>query len=421
MAERFVAFFAEHLPRASCFESFLGVPGVWADRLLLAGFVVAWLLALPLALRAFARLFRGALRPEGSADRDAPASDGGQLAGDALLLLVAYLPLTGLAFGLSDLIIGNHAPPLEVAGYRYFLPHFLLAVPLIGWACTRLAALGGPRAAALLAGPVLVTGLFDLALVDFSFARAGTGFHYVGYNFESASKALIGKKNGLTQQEVVEHAERYPPPFRQQLYVGFGYHHALKATQKTPAPASPDVPAVLAGYPAEFAPELARGVGHYLRELTRYVPDRVPDVRAQLVAWRAAGAPWLDDVVEGFNQHWDFLLESRSGAQLDENEEWRRGMPVELHDAFARGQGRLCGRLLRRGIRSERERVAAVLAALEPARRPAFLAGLGRGLADGGEEPELPRDLAELLPDPAERAATEAAYAAEAARIFGGA
>jgi hypothetical protein len=180
-------FFTVHLPRASASHDLLGIPGDVADALFLAAAAAAGALALPGALRGLLELARGLVGrgalTAGEAERDSEAARA--VVGRAALVLVfAYVPLTAVAFALSDLRMGDHAWPLEAAGYRYFLPTLLFALLLIALTSARL--LRG-NAAARAAGVALLAaafgaGCFDLALVDLGSPRKGAGAHYAGHN-----------------------------------------------------------------------------------------------------------------------------------------------------------------------------------------------------------------------------------------------
>jgi hypothetical protein len=70
-----------------------------------------------------------------------------------------------------------------------------------------------------------------------------------------------------------------------------------------------------------------------------------------------------------------------------------RGLPREIPQGLARGQGFLCGGLLRRGIPSDVRCVSTALHDLPTELHASFWRGLGAGCAEGREEPDLPKSF----------------------------
>jgi hypothetical protein len=395
---RFAQFFTEHLPRAAAAHDFAGIPGGVAEGLFLAAFLAAAALSLPHALRGLAELLRGVL------GAGALARGPGALGRAILVPLYLYLPLTALAYALSDLRMGDHAWPLESAGYRYFLVHFLFAILLVALTAARLWQRGGAARAlgAVLAAAALLPGLFDLALVDLGTETAGAGARYAGYNVKQTARTLFlnQKQSGLADAELVRIAESYPPPFREQVYFGLGFYEPyLMKLHGYPPELEPS--AVLAGYPRERLPDLARGIGALMRHRETAPAELPPEVWQALERYAAEGEPLAELVAEGLATSWSVLLASDTGPHLEASlallEKLRARVPA-LSPAAARGLGLAAGRLARREIPVEERRIEHVFARLAADDVEPFLFGLGMGLADGGETPAIPERATAWVP-----------------------
>jgi hypothetical protein len=386
-AGRLGEFFTIHLPRAGQFPDWLGIPGAVPGYLFTAAFVLAYALALPETLRAVVELVRGALGA-GAVRADGNAA----VPRAALPLLTLYLPLTAVAYALSNLKMGDHAGS---AGYRYFLPHFLFSILLIAVVAGRRR---GAWRAALLAAAFL-PGLFTLELIDPSFSHAGNGADYDGYNMKQNARVLLNTHNAYTHEEVVRLAESYPPVFRERVYYGLGFYEAFKrpptGERQGALAGDLELSGLIDGYPEERRPDLARGVGTWL--WWPHGPDQgplTPERWALLARWYAEGDPYALLAAEGLVAKWGPLLEGELAAHLELNlgavSRSHAEQPLPLAAAVARGFGLDCGRLLRRGIRAEIEAVDAARMRLPGDTAGDFYVGLGMGLADGGERPALP-------------------------------
>ena len=189
VATRWVEFFTVHLPDSMTFPRFAGLPGSVAGTVFLALFGVSLAAVAPECARATARLVRGAF---GRGARKPTSGGLGDLQSFVLVPLVLYLPLTALAYGLSDLRMGGYQPPLEDGGYRYYLPTLTFACMLIGVVTARWLARPQRRAAGrLLVLGALACAAFDLALVEPSLERAGRGGHYEGHYTKQVSRLLF--------------------------------------------------------------------------------------------------------------------------------------------------------------------------------------------------------------------------------------
>jgi hypothetical protein len=408
-AGRLGDFFALHLPKAGSFPDFLGIPGAVAEGVFLACFVVAYAVLLPDAVRGIFELMRGALGRGAIAEGDANAVVGRA----ALTPLFLFLPLTAVAFGLADFQMAEHAWPIKFAGFRYFLPHFLFAILLIPIAAERLRVL---RFALPVAA--LFTGLFSLALIDWSFSTPNLGAHYDGYNMRQNARLLLLPRNGLATiverpegkflerdlPEILRYSDSFPRPFRQRVYFGHGYNEAFAHTYVSGRPWTElDLTQLLAPYPEHDRVEVARGMGTLLRH-KQYEAGRISEeswaLLKRLVQERA---PHAAQVAEGVCTWWSPVLEYRQSAHVEENLRLVHASHAtklpEVAQAVARGYGWDSGHFVRRGIASEEERIVASLERLPPSSVEPFYFGLGMGLADGGEKGHIPESVASWVPE----------------------
>src|SRR5262249_26548910 len=113
--------FAVSLPRAPKFPDFGTLDSATLGWVLTAALAVAWLACLPFAVRGIASLARVAGAPD-------PAGERARVDRSKLVPMVLYLPLSALAFGISNLRIDRYEGPLGFSGYRYYLPWFLFGM-----------------------------------------------------------------------------------------------------------------------------------------------------------------------------------------------------------------------------------------------------------------------------------------------------
>jgi hypothetical protein len=390
--ERFADFFTLYLPQAGTFPDFLGIPGAVAEYVFLACFVVAYAMLLPDAARGALELVRGALGA-GAVERE------GAVGRATLLPLVLFLPLTAIAFGLADFRMADHAWPERFAGFRYFLPHFLFAILLIAIAAQRV-----KLARVALPGAALFSGLFSLALIDWSGSTPNVGARYAGYNMQQNARLLLLPKNGPPAlPERIRLSETFPKPFRERIYSGHGYHELFVHTLVDRGTfAEFDLRAALAPYPREHWADVARGVGMRIRH-AQYEAGRVSEESwALLVRLVVEDAPHAEQVAEGLCTWWSPVLEFRQSAHVEENMRLVHAShatkrPVVAR-AVARGYGWDSGHYLRRGIASEEARIVASLERMPPSSIAPFYYGLGMGFADGGEVEDFPAGIVAWVP-----------------------
>jgi hypothetical protein len=377
---RIGSFFSTHLPAASTYPSFLGIPGRAADIAFLVITVLALAITLPIALRAAVEFARRCLRApdEGGVDRQRAL----------VFCLWFYLPLTALAFALSNLKMGGYQPPIEAGGYRYFLPHFVFVICLIAIASDALARKAHRIASVALAAAPIALGAFDLSMVDFTFANTNVGAHYEGHRFPQVARALMTPKLALTPEQIVAHAESFEPLLRSRVYFGLGYYTAFKlvfARNAQPV----ELTTLLAAFPAERRIDVARGIGALFRDPSRQKPESQAADRQRLLAWLQAREPYVEQVAEGLESEWNPIVVTRTQAALDAALGVLAAAPPELATAQARGFGVVCGRLLARDIDSERALITASFERVPQALRDVAFDGLGAGLLDGTESPRV--------------------------------
>lgn len=383
-------FLTVDMPASSVFEPFLGMPAAVAGGLFLACFLVAYVVCAKNALRGLGVLLLGVWK--------APPSDLAQRSERIKLVpLVLYLPLAALAFGLSNLRIGGHAPPLVVAGYRYFLPHLLFAILMIAISADRAIAEGGlVRAGGVaLCGAALFAGTFNLAIVDWSFSRPNLGRYYPGYNLAAVGRALIASRNALSRAEILAHIESFPPVLRHRVAASIGFNlGTLQIERSREAAQQPgadpgwrlDLAALLEGYPRDLSVDLARGAGVALRFTSAIGAQGSPEIERLLIAVMQDEPPLGPCVAEGLCMTAVAPpLESKSRGILLADKVLRDTIAAPLRPSIVRGAGLLCGRLLARGIPSE---MSSIREWIDEARGERdFFVGLGFGLADGNDTP----------------------------------
>ncbi len=398
--ERMRQYLVDWMPQSSTYpDGFLLGGHAWG-WLLFVALAAAWLGALPAALRACVRLVRGLGARAGEREAEiARARDW------PLVLFVGYLPLSALAFGVSNFRIGGHSGVLEYGSYRYYLPWFLygllcLAV-LAGRAWTARSRLRVPLAC--LAGCVLVPGLSNLELIDWSGRYAGVGLRYEGYDLSKSARGLLSARNALTHEQQVGYLERFPEPLGAGVARALGFNLGVLAVEdgrrhEGSETWSFDLRSFCAGWPAPVQRAPARGAGTGVRFLhasgdptplfalvqrTLERPDAGdPEQIAAFCEGLAAGNPALPLAQQ--TEELTAATNGLIGAALE------RQLSPQLVQGLARGQGFVCGRLLRRGIPTDLESVARRRDELPASCRAAFHLGLGAGCALGGEQPEGP-------------------------------
>ena len=344
----------------------------------------------------------------------------------ALLPFVLYLPLSAVAFGLSNLVVYELQGPLRFSAFRYFLPVLLFGIVALSVVCARGVERGGPARAGAVAlyAAAFLPGLSNLRIVDWSFSRTGLGSKYDGYDLSKLARTLLAPKNHLAQEEITRYLGTFPGPLRARVARALGFNlavgqvlrdgHGLDAVRQGRI----DLDALVAAYDAADREELARGAGIGARFLKISERAELEDLLALLARSRDGATPATAPLVPAFLEgpamtNPSLPLASAVPGVLGETGglilRARDAGEVGLAASLARGDGILCGALLRRGIAGDRRSVEAALGNVPPELLVEFYRGLGRGCAEAGDEPALPDGLAV----PAEvRAAFESGFSA---------
>ncbi len=329
----------------------------------------------------------------------------------ALLPFVLYLPLSALAFGLSNLVVYELQGPLRFSAFRYFLPVMLFGIVALSVVCARGLERGGPSRAGAFAlyAAAFLPGLANLGIVDWSFSSTGLGSKYDGYDLSKLARTLLAPKNHLGQEEISRYLGTFPGPLRARVARALGFNlavgqvlrdgHGLDAVRRGRI----DLDALVAPYDDADREEVARGAGIGARFLKISERAEIDDLLALLARSRAGATPAVAPLVPAFLEgpamtNPSLPLASAVAGVLGESGgsilRARDGGENEIAAGLARGDGILCGALLKRGIASDRRSVEVALANVPPELRLEFYRGLGRGCAEEGDEPALPDGLA---------------------------
>jgi hypothetical protein len=347
-------------------------PSVGADWLLGAALALTWIGALPFALR---WLRRG-------------GSDG------VLVLYAAYVPLSALAYGLSNLRLREHSGVLEYGGYRYYLPLLLFGMLAAAALAAKAWQAGGKWRAGLALVPlgILLPGLSDLALVDLHATQTGLGARYSGYDLSKAARGLLSPRNGLTPEERLRYLSSYPTSLRMRIACALGFNRAstaiTKARRTDPEELwTLDLCALLEEWPRELRPEIARGAGIGLRATAPlHAASLLPVLRRVLAESGPCGehvAPFLEGLASvnpalplaGQVEAQTAATNGLIGLAL------QRKLPESFVKSLVRGQGLFFGQLAQRGIESDLAALARRRAELPQEYQAEFDRGVGEGRA----------------------------------------
>jgi len=388
IAQRVGDYLGPLMLRASTYPHFLGFDGSIADALFYFATAGAFAIGIPLSWRALSGFFTRWRSPKA----DLPETRD-ELGRAVVFCLAAYLPLSALAYGLSDLKIGANSPPVVSDGFRYYLPHFANTMLLIAIATGSLVRRKGGvlrHVAWLLAGAPLAAGAFTFSLIRTDAAAKNVGASYEGHNFAQTARLLLNDTLQISAPQAIEYAEDFAPIFRSRVYFGFGYYRALDHLMR-PKLGPTDLTALLSSYAPDRRAEAARGVGAAFRFAQSGPGLLRPSELELLQKWIEGGVPFAEQAAEGAAIPWGLVTWSLMGEFLDADVQLVQKAPRTLQASFARGFGIACGRFLRRDLAHDHERVARRLERLTPDLRAEFFAGVGVGLADGAEQPALTR------------------------------
>jgi len=400
--ERVGEFVGVHLPHSGVFEPFAMLSRPALAAAYFAAFALAYAACLPEASRGIARLLRGVFGRATGAFEHAK-----------YVPLVLVLPLSALAFGISNFKIGVYSEDFKVADYRYFLPTLLFGILALSVTAARWWALGGAARAGAVAvfALALIPGLSSFTIVDWKFSRPNLGRYYDGYDLSKLARALLSTRNAIPREEIVARLGQYPPVVRGKVARAIGFNLGVFLMEKKGVEGALDsvVPELLDRYPAELRSDIACGAGIAVRFYSAMIRKSDTEVLAALSRawerWPMTDSSRRESLILGACLRNPTLpLAEQTCPQLDANHALVLGSLASgsvshagaLARAFAAGQGRFCGRLLRRGIPSDVECVRAQAQRFRdlPAELSAsFWEGIGAGLAEERDEPAIPTPL----------------------------
>lgn len=362
VAARVVDFLGPSLARAPVFEPFAGVSREALTALFLAAFAVAYVASLASSGASVLGFARTLFAPSPSTQEEARRFERAKL-----VPFVLYLPLAAVAYGVSNFRLGGHTPPVEIAGYRYYLPTLLFAIVLIAVWADRWTARGGPArfAGYALLGAAAIPGASSLGIVDWTFTTTGVGSRLDGHNLAQIARALASSRNAVSREETIARVDGLPEDVRERVIRALGFNLGVKESESTIARGTPlDARAFLDPWPIAWRESFATGLGNGLRWSARIrrAPIDVAFDATQLVAnatdaERAAIGRGLARPGVALPVPWE------TASVLAENADaLARRTPRSVD--FERGSRDLCSELDERGIESDVEPVRALSRAL---------------------------------------------------------
>jgi hypothetical protein len=211
--------------------------------------------------------------------------------------------------------------------------------------------------------------------------------------------------------EVLARLEAFPPFVRQRVTRALGFNLGVGAIKRQRnalrASAEPeswrlDLAPILATYPEDLHAEIARGAGIALRfdamSRHRSLDELARHLTAEIDGSRDSSGAHMRELCEGACMSNPALpLESLCTHALDSNRALIASSQGASTGALVRGQGLLCGRLVRRGIPTDLARVRAIWRELSEDQRAPFCIGYGMGLAEEGEDPAISPAMSSLV------------------------
>lgn len=372
-------FLGGRMVEAGMFEPAFGLSRTQWGFVFVAAFAVAYAASIPSVSRAVAALARGALRAQGDAEADA-------FERAKLVPFVLYVPLAGVAFGISNMRLGGYVNNMEAGGYRYYLPTLLFAIVLGAvWTARWWRRGGGARVAAVLLGATfLASGATSLTIPDWTFHEVGNGWRYEGFNFAQMARGLVSAKNHLPTAEIIWRVQQWPPDVRERVVRAIGFNlgtaEAERAFDRRRGTGTYEIERVLAGYPIEWRPLMANGAGTALRWMTR-MEARTGDLPSILRRVRPMEGAMFDEVVAGSASTNVGLVQGQEVFDTFSEDTELMTMDTPAMGAFERGCGEWFARLAQRGVPHEVEMVEGFRAHFG---KPTFLEGWRRA-AEGLE------------------------------------
>lgn len=392
LQERALEFGGKFLPAAGGFEDFGPIPSEafsWA-------FLGAWILAIVVVGGGAVRFPRAR-----HLDRGRP------MAGPLALPLVLGLPAFAAAYAITHFDIDLYHPPVAYGTWRYFVPTFAFAAPILAVAYARLRSRGSiPRALGYgILGSAGLGAIPTLALLDTESPPVARGADYEGFHFEHLSRVLCRSPirtpgvRGLRwdREQILREFIDLPPPACFEVARGLGHTFALAqfGADRDGTP-SIDLDALIEGMPVRFHRELARGAGSFLGRVLR---DR-PDVLDRILHGPAVRRhPLRAQFIEGLAIPYGFTLRRSIGNLIGQIEEVAGGLRAEDRGDLIRGLGLTLGELAQGGREDDVERIHVRASRLEPAQSNAFYRGVGAGFAASWRDPRWPDGIARGLSD----------------------
>ena len=364
-----------------------------------------------------------------------------------LLPLVCWTPLAALAFALSNLANGKYAYPVEVGGYRYFLPHFYLlsvmAVALLvrpGWDLRAKVGLA-------LVGVMGLFGLQPLREVAAVGEFTGVGWHYEGFSFAQHARAFVMHSSGVSRGEAVAWANKLPDLDARRMHRGLGFYHAqlsmmgdangdgqVDAEERDRFKALPkdasrlDLQVLLESVHPEYKIDWCRGAGAGLRTLAGYKKDEAGAIRDMLVRIARGGDARVVHLMEGacWKQAYAPLarlvphLVSRATevAAAFHGADFGEGQDADvLRDGAGRSLGIFIGRLMAREFEPEVEVLKSLFNGQVGTYGPSLLEGIGIGLVDNRSELVWPTLTLDRIVRADAQGIVAAAFGAECRRV----
>jgi hypothetical protein len=384
------------LPRASGFADLGPIPGRVADWIFFVCFVCAWLVLMPRLLQGVRRV-RASHRHGAEGGSASSALEAERMRALLLAPFLLHLPLIVAFFAVTRFEFKSYAAPVEMAQFRYLVPHLSYALVLVALAtsaCLSQARRWPRRLGVAVGALTAATGLFTLPAVDWCCAGPNRGLRYDGFSAPLYSRFVLAEAERRVRAApadtdvVAGILAGLEPTMRTGAYFGLGHWAAWFRVRPEGGDTAfdLDLASLLRPYAAEYHPDVARGVGGFLRRAVG--SSRVQqDALGRLLSEQNAADPMTLYMVEGLCLDYGYPLERKTGDDLFSTARLESSIPVALRPAWRRGQGIQCGRLLRKGFAADREKALGVASSVPALERADFWYGVGWGLADSCAEP----------------------------------
>lgn len=356
-------FLGPSLARSPVFEPFAGLSRDVLTTLFLAAFAVAFLASVPRTAGSLGQFARTLFGRAPSAPEESQRFEAAKF-----VPFLLYVPLAALAYGVSNFRLGGHTPPVEIAGYRYYLPTLLFALVLVAvWADRWIARGGATRYAGLaLLSAAAIPSASSLGVVDWTFSSTGVGSRLEGYNLAQMARALVSARNAVPREEVVARVTALPDDVRARVIQALGFNLGVQAAEKSLTRGGTlDLAGFLGSWPPAWHESLTTGLGNGLRWQARIrgapIDAAFDDARRVTNAsenLRAALESGLARPGVSLPMPWD------TASVVEQDADWiaRAGTTSA---GFLRGASALSRDLIERGIDADLEPARALEGSLE--------------------------------------------------------